>query len=481
MYGARRCLPLTYSITGFVNGDTPSVVTGAPSLTASVAAASPVGSYQIGIGFGTLATTNYTFNSFVNGSIAVTKARLTVTADSKSRGVGGIEPAFTYSITGFVNSDTLAMAVTGRPTLTSTDTLASPPGTYSIIVGLGSLSATNYDFTNTVNGVLTVRAETPLDFDASGHAEMAVFRPTTSAWYAAGAGGTLLLPTFGGEGLTDIPVSGDFDGTGRAEQAIYRPATGQWYALGPSGGHLLGTFGGPNDIPVPGDYDGTGRTELAVFRPSTSQWFVLGPTGGRLLATFGAPNLADIPVSGDFDGVGHAEPAVFRVATAEWFVLGPNGLVIPWANSAAPICCRSPSPAITTASARPSPRCFSLQATSQWSAAFGPGRRRISWSTFGAAGLTDVPLEGAGATLRLVGKAGVIQSKSVPSGPSSGTGMHAAALTPTAAENAPTPVVLTPMEPADLSPVPGKARSSRRAFEIVDAWIDALEGRLEVS
>ncbi len=476
VYGA-AVPPLTYSITGFVNGDTPSVVTGAPSLTASVTAASPVGSYQIGIGFGTLATTNYTFNSFVNGSIAVTKAHLTVTADSKSRGVGGIEPAFTYSITGFVNSDTLAMAVTGRPTLTSTDTLASPPGTYSIIVGLGSLSATNYDFTNTVNGVLTVRAETPLDFDASGHAEMAVFRPTTSAWYAAGAGGTLLLPTFGAKGLTDIPVSGDFDGTGRAEQAIYRPATGQWYALGPSGGHLLGTFGGPNDIPVPGNYDGTGRAELAVFRPSTSQWFVLGPTGGRLLATFGAPNLADIPVSGDFDGVGHAEPAVFRVATAEWFVLGPNGSHSLGKFGGTNLL-SIPVPGDYDGIGKAEPAVF-MQATSQWFA-LGPNGGHLV-GIFGAPNLTDVPLEGAGATLRLVGKAGVIQSKSVPSGPSSGTGMHAAALTPTAAENAPTPVVLTPMEPADLSPVPGKARSSRRAFEIVDAWLADLEGRLNAS
>jgi uncharacterized repeat protein (TIGR01451 family) len=268
------------------------------------------------------------FNPASTGAVgfSVAKAHLTVTANNASRGLGGANPAFTYTVTGFVNSDP-ATVVTGRPSLTTTATASSPAGTYSITVGVGSLSAANYDFPNLVNGTLTVRPATPLDFDGVGHAEIADFGPASTKWWALGPNGGHFLGTFGAPNLADIPVPGDYDGVGHTELAVFRPSTGQWFVMGPTGGRLLGTFGAPNlvDLPVPGDYDGVGHTELAVFRPSTGQWFVMGPTGGRLLATFGGTGLTDIPVSGDFDGVGHAEPAVFHVSTAQWTVMGPSG------------------------------------------------------------------------------------------------------------------------------------------------------------
>src|SRR5262249_4373913 len=160
-------------------------------------------------------------------------------------------PALTYTVTGFVNGDPVSV-VSGSPALGTTAGASSPAGSYPITVGRGTLTATNYDFPNLVNGTLTVRPGIPLDFDGVGHAEVAVFGPGTA----------------------------------------------KWWVLGPQGGSFVGMFGAPNlfDLPAPGDYDGTGKAELAVFRPSTAQWFVLGPTGGRLLATFGAPNLFDLPV-----------------------------------------------------------------------------------------------------------------------------------------------------------------------------------------
>jgi len=66
--------PLDYTITGFVGSDTQaSSVTGTPTLLTTATESSPVGSYPIVIGLGSLASSNYSF-AFVNGSLTVTRA-----------------------------------------------------------------------------------------------------------------------------------------------------------------------------------------------------------------------------------------------------------------------------------------------------------------------------------------------------------------------------------------------------------------------
>ena len=79
-YGAANPT-LTASYSGFKNGETylTSDVTGAPALSTSATASSPVGAYTITAAVGTLASGNYAF-SFVNGTLTVTPAPLTVTA-----------------------------------------------------------------------------------------------------------------------------------------------------------------------------------------------------------------------------------------------------------------------------------------------------------------------------------------------------------------------------------------------------------------
>jgi hypothetical protein len=69
------------TITGFVNGDSPSLVTGKPSLTTTATANSPVGTYPITAALGTLkANGNYTF-VFIPGTLTVTTDLLPVTAE----------------------------------------------------------------------------------------------------------------------------------------------------------------------------------------------------------------------------------------------------------------------------------------------------------------------------------------------------------------------------------------------------------------
>jgi hypothetical protein len=60
------------TITGFVNGDTMAVVSGAASVNTTATASSPVGSYSITPAVGTLSAVNYTFANFVSGTLTVT-------------------------------------------------------------------------------------------------------------------------------------------------------------------------------------------------------------------------------------------------------------------------------------------------------------------------------------------------------------------------------------------------------------------------
>lgn len=153
-YGAANPT-LTATVSGLVNGDTlASSTTGAPSLTTTANALSPVGAYTITAALGTLASTKYTF-AFVNGTLTVGPAVLTVAANNANRAYGAANPSFTYAMTGFVNGDTQTSATTGAPNLTTTATAASAAGTYAITTSAGTLGAINYSFAY-VNGALTV-------------------------------------------------------------------------------------------------------------------------------------------------------------------------------------------------------------------------------------------------------------------------------------------------------------------------------------
>jgi len=157
-YGQTPAPPTAYTLTGFLNGDTASVVSGAPVLTTSVTSRTPVGFYQIGVQVGTLTAANYDFLTKGNGegAVGVYKAPLTVTINDLSMTEGGPVPPLTYTLTGFVNGDIAATAVTGAAVLTTTATSASTPGDYPIVFALGTLAAKNYSFSGGRNGVLRV-------------------------------------------------------------------------------------------------------------------------------------------------------------------------------------------------------------------------------------------------------------------------------------------------------------------------------------
>ncbi|MFH6951184.1 MBG domain-containing protein, partial [Flavobacterium sp. FlaQc-51] len=144
---------LTASYSGFVNGDTVASLTTPATITTIADATSPVGTYPITASGAVNA--NYTI-AYVDGTLTVTVATLTITADAQTKAYGSVNPTLTASYTGFVNGDTAATLTTAA-TITTTADATSPVGTYPITAS-GALNP-NYTIAY-VDGTLTVTAAT---------------------------------------------------------------------------------------------------------------------------------------------------------------------------------------------------------------------------------------------------------------------------------------------------------------------------------
>lgn len=142
-YGSSRPA-LTYTVTGFANGEKMNVVVGVPSLRTQTTASSPVGVYTVNVDVTKLWSRNYSFAA-IGGAITVGKALLTVTPDTLSMTYGGVRPAFTYRIAGYLNGDG-AGVVSGTPVFKTSASSTSPAGVYAVTPAIGTLAAANYSF-----------------------------------------------------------------------------------------------------------------------------------------------------------------------------------------------------------------------------------------------------------------------------------------------------------------------------------------------
>ena len=122
---------------------------GVPEITCEATATSPVGTYPIVIKKGTV--TNYN-DTYVNGTLTITKAPLTVKAGTYTKKQGEDNPAFTLTYDGWKNNETEAV-LTKKPVATTTATKESAPGEYPVTVSGGE--AQNYELSYT-NGKLIV-------------------------------------------------------------------------------------------------------------------------------------------------------------------------------------------------------------------------------------------------------------------------------------------------------------------------------------
>ncbi|HSH17368.1 MAG TPA: MBG domain-containing protein, partial [Verrucomicrobiae bacterium] len=149
-YGASNPA-LTAAYVGFVNGENASVLDSAVILSTAATSGSPVGNYAITASGA--ADANYTI-THVNGSLAVTPAPLTITAENKSKVEGQPNPPLTAAYNSLVNGETPA-SLDSPAILSTTASVDSPPGQYPITVA--GAADTNYQI-SFVAGTLTVEA-----------------------------------------------------------------------------------------------------------------------------------------------------------------------------------------------------------------------------------------------------------------------------------------------------------------------------------
>lgn len=127
-------------------------VSGTPSISCEATKNSPVGTYPIVISKGSVTETSA---SYINGTLTITKAPLTIKADSYKKEEGEANPVFNISYEGFKNNETQAV-LTKQPTVSCSATEDSPAGEYEITVS--GAEAQNYEITY-VSGKLVVTAK----------------------------------------------------------------------------------------------------------------------------------------------------------------------------------------------------------------------------------------------------------------------------------------------------------------------------------
>jgi hypothetical protein len=177
IYGSANPL-LTYTISGFVNNETIAVVTGSPGMTTNAVPGSPVGNYPITPAAGTLAASNYLFATFVNGTLSVTPAALTVTPGANTKVYGTSDSALAYSVSGFVNNDTASIltGALGRVAGENVGNYAITQGTlsaggnYTLSIGAASFGITPATLTVIPNALTKVygAADPTLTYVLSG-------------------------------------------------------------------------------------------------------------------------------------------------------------------------------------------------------------------------------------------------------------------------------------------------------------------------
>jgi cyclophilin family peptidyl-prolyl cis-trans isomerase len=189
VYGS--ALPtLTVSYSGFVNGDTSASLSTQPTPTTTATAASPVGTYPITVSGAVDANYNIIY---VAGTLTVTKAPLTITANNQSMALGAALPTLTVGYSGFVNGDSSAKLST-QPSVTTTATSASPVGSYPITAS-GAVDP-NYSITY-VTGTLTVTSTATPAFSGLAAPTITVGTASTTL-----SGTISLVPTDGSESVS---------------------------------------------------------------------------------------------------------------------------------------------------------------------------------------------------------------------------------------------------------------------------------------
>lgn len=159
---------LTYSVMGFVAGDTAAVLSGAPALSTAATTASPAGSYPIAIAQNTLQAANYTFR-LVPGTLKVSGLPQTITFGALAGATYGAAPipltatsssglpvTYTASGPGSISGSTLSIQGTGTITVTASQAgnstyAAATPVSQKLSVSPATLTVTANSVSRVIN------------------------------------------------------------------------------------------------------------------------------------------------------------------------------------------------------------------------------------------------------------------------------------------------------------------------------------------
>ena len=140
---------------------------GTPDISCDATTASKPGQYTIEIDKGTVTNKDVTF---VNGTLTITKAPLTITAKNYIIRQGETLPKFEVTYSGFKNGETNKV-LRKQPKVTCAATSSSKPGTFDIIVS--GATADNYEISY-VKGTLRIRSRNAATGDINDDGEVDV-------------------------------------------------------------------------------------------------------------------------------------------------------------------------------------------------------------------------------------------------------------------------------------------------------------------
>ncbi|MEA5421550.1 MBG domain-containing protein, partial [Spirulina sp. CCNP1310] len=213
LYGEANPL-FTASFAGFLPGDNASVLTSPVTFSTAAVPDSPVGTYAIIPGGATAADYNI---SFVNGTLTVDPASLTIQAKNASRLYGAANPAFSATFTGLVAGDTAA-DIGGITYSTNAVVNSAVGGSYFI----RPAGATNANYTiSFADGALTINPA-PLTVTAQ------------NATRLYGAADPVFAADFAGFVAGDTAATAA-PGLAFATNAVVNSPVGTGYAVTPSG------------------------------------------------------------------------------------------------------------------------------------------------------------------------------------------------------------------------------------------------------
>ena len=220
---------LTASYSGWVNGDQPGSLTTQAALSTTAIASSNVGSYAINATGA--ASSDYTI-SYVGGTLSVTPAPLTITANNASKVYGAVIPTLTAHYDGFVNGDTTG-SLTTPPVLTTTATASSNVLSGGYDIAVSGASDSDYTFSY-VDGTLTV---SPASLIVNATNKSMIYGGTVPALPYTYTGlvngdtsvvfsGSLVTTATSSSSVGDYPITvGTLAATGNYTVGTYNPST----------------------------------------------------------------------------------------------------------------------------------------------------------------------------------------------------------------------------------------------------------------